>query len=48
MSYLDLFYYDGGNGYIADKEIVYMDDRVFLCPSGQSNFLLELSVEDGE
>lgn len=48
IDFRDIFYYDGGTSYIGDKEIVYLDDRVFLCPHYNKNLLLELKVEEDD
>jgi hypothetical protein len=46
VTYLDLYYYDGGNSLIGNKELVYIGDRVFLCLSWNTNFLIELKVPE--
>lgn len=47
-SFLDLYYYDGGNCYIENKELVYIGDRVFLGLKDNNNFLIELKTKEDD
>lgn len=43
---VDTYYYDGGSATLNDFEVINIEDRVFLCLSALSNFLIELKIPE--